>query len=142
MKLIFGPFYFAFEALDSSKTFKLSNIREIINTGHHALLDINPAAVEKLNSANLPPIVIFVEMSKDLLRELRNKQTTGWRSLTGRSLKKMMEAGSKLEKAYGHLISTKVGLNAGGDGWVGRIVGAVEREQGGRVWVGVEGKVS
>jgi hypothetical protein len=81
-------------------------------------------------------------MSKDLLRELRNKQTSGWRSLTGRSLKKMMEAGGKLEKAYGHLISTKVGLSAGSEGWVGRIVGAVEREQGARVWVGVEGKVS
>jgi tight junction protein 1 len=44
---------------DKSSIVRLSSIKEIMNQGKHALLDVTPNAVDKLNYAQLYPIVIF-----------------------------------------------------------------------------------
>ena len=51
---------------------RLSAIREIMNRGKHALLDVTPNAVDKLNYAQFYPIVIFARAdSKQTIKECR-----------------------------------------------------------------------
>lgn len=56
----------------SSNIIRLSAIREVISTGKHALLDITPNAVERLNYAQLYPIVVFFKTeTKIIVKQLR-----------------------------------------------------------------------
>ena len=51
---------------------RLSSIRELVEKGRHALLDITPSAVDKLNYAQFYPVVIFLRAdSKHTVKELR-----------------------------------------------------------------------
>lgn len=60
------------KAQKSSNIIRLSAIRDVISTGKHALLDITPNAVERLNYAQLYPIVIFFKAeSKIIVKQLR-----------------------------------------------------------------------
>ena len=55
-----------------SSIVRLSSIREIMNQGKHALLDVTPNAVDKLNYAQLYPIVIFTKTdSKQIIKDCR-----------------------------------------------------------------------
>ena len=55
-----------------SSIVRLSSIREIMNQGKHALLDVTPNAVDKLNYAQLYPIVIFTRTdSKQIIKDCR-----------------------------------------------------------------------
>lgn len=56
----------------SSNIIRLSAIRDVISTGKHALLDITPNAVERLNYAQLYPIVVFFKAdTKIIIKQLR-----------------------------------------------------------------------
>lgn len=56
----------------SSGIIRLSAIREIMDRGKHALLDITPNAVDRLNYAQFYPIVIFLKAeTKHVIKELR-----------------------------------------------------------------------
>lgn len=56
----------------SSNIIRLSAIRDVISTGKHALLDITPNAVERLNYAQLYPIVVFFKAdTKIIVKQLR-----------------------------------------------------------------------
>lgn len=63
------------EVSKSQKTsgiIRLSAIRDIMERGKHALLDITPNAVDRLNYAQFYPIVIFLRAdSKHIVKELR-----------------------------------------------------------------------
>ena len=51
---------------------RLSAIRDLVDKGRHALLDITPSAVDKLNYAQFYPVVIFLRAdSKHTVKELR-----------------------------------------------------------------------
>ena len=51
----------------------INSLLPIITTGKHALLDVTPSAVDKLNYAQLYPIVIFTRtMSKSIVKECRS----------------------------------------------------------------------
>lgn len=51
---------------------RLSAIREVMDRGKHALLDITPNAVDRLNYAQFYPIVIFLKAdTKQIIKELR-----------------------------------------------------------------------
>lgn len=53
---------------------RLSAIREIVDRRKHAILDVTPNAVDRLNYAQLYPIVIFLRAeSKHIIKELRSK---------------------------------------------------------------------
>lgn len=64
--------------LEDSKTkstgiIRLSSIRSIMERGKHALLDITPNAVDRLNYAQFYPIVIFMKAdSKHIIKQLRS----------------------------------------------------------------------
>lgn len=56
----------------SPNIIKLSAIRDVISSGKHALLDITPNAVERLNYAQMYPIVIFLKAeTKMVVKQLR-----------------------------------------------------------------------
>jgi tight junction protein 1 len=56
----------------SSGIIRLSAIREVMDRGKHALLDITPNAVDRLNYAQFYPIVIFLKAeSKQIVKEMR-----------------------------------------------------------------------
>ena len=57
---------------NKSSIVRLSSIKEIMNQGKHALLDVTPNAVEKLNYAQLYPIVIFAKAgTKQTIKDCR-----------------------------------------------------------------------
>lgn len=57
----------------SSGIIRLSAIRDIMDRGKHALLDITPNAVDRLNYAQFYPVVIFLRAeSKQIVKELRS----------------------------------------------------------------------
>lgn len=56
----------------SSGIIRLSAIREVMERGKHALLDITPNAVDRLNYAQFYPIVIFLKAeNKQIIKEMR-----------------------------------------------------------------------
>lgn len=56
----------------SSGIIRLSSIRSIMERGKHALLDITPNAVDRLNYAQFYPIVIFLKAdTKHVIKQLR-----------------------------------------------------------------------
>ena len=60
------------QSKSKSAIVRLSAIREIMNRGKHALLDVTPNAVDKLNYAQFYPIVIFARAdSKQTIKECR-----------------------------------------------------------------------
>lgn len=57
----------------SSGIIRLSAIRDIMDRNKHALLDITPNAVDRLNYAQFYPIVIFLKAeTKHVIKELRS----------------------------------------------------------------------
>lgn len=58
--------------IKSSGIIRLSAIREVMDRGKHALLDITPNAVDRLNYAQFYPIVIFLKAeTKQIIKEMR-----------------------------------------------------------------------
>lgn len=56
----------------SSNIIRLSAIKDVISTGKHALLDITPNAVERLNYAQMYPIVVFFKAeTKIIIKQMR-----------------------------------------------------------------------
>lgn len=56
----------------TSGIIRLSAIREVMDRGKHALLDITPNAVDRLNYAQFYPIVIFLKAeTKQVIKEMR-----------------------------------------------------------------------
>ena len=61
------------ESTDTVRPIRLSGIKQIIDQGKHALIDITPHGVERLTFAQLYPIVVFLKAeSKQTIKEIRN----------------------------------------------------------------------
>ena len=57
---------------ENSGIVRLSSIKSIVEGGSHPLLDVTPAAIDKLNYAGLYPIVIFLKTdTKQRIKEIR-----------------------------------------------------------------------
>jgi len=57
---------------NTSGIIRLSGIRAIMERGKHALLDITPNAVDRLNYAQFYPIVVFLKAdNKHIIKQLR-----------------------------------------------------------------------
>ena len=68
----------------------------------HAVLDVTPNAVDRLNYAQYAPIVIYLRAeSKNAVKELRQR----WAPHSSKSARKLYEQAVKLEKNYSHLFS-------------------------------------
>ncbi|XP_063697215.1 uncharacterized protein LOC134828156 isoform X3 [Culicoides brevitarsis] len=110
---------------------RLSNIRDIMDRGKHALLDITPNAVDRLNYAQFYPIVIFLKAdNKHVIKQLRQ----GIPKSAHKSSKKLLEQCQKLEKVWSHVFSTTIMLSEG-DQWYRKVREMIEQQQSGAVWM-------
>lgn len=110
---------------------RLSNIRDIMDRGKHALLDITPNAVDRLNYAQFYPIVIFLKTdSKHVIKQLRH----GLPKSAHKSSKKLLEQCQKLERIWSHIFSTQIVLNDE-ESWYRKLRDAIDLQQSGAVWM-------
>lgn len=110
---------------------RLSNIRDIMDRGKHALLDITPNAVDRLNYAQFYPIVIFLKTdSKHVIKQLRH----GLPKSAHKSSKKLLEQCQKLERIWSHIFSTQIVLNDE-ETWYQKLRDAIDLQQSGAVWM-------
>ena len=70
--------------------------------GKHAVLDITPSAVDRLNYAQFYPIVIFMRAeNKHTVKELRSRLAKS----SHKSSKKLYDHAVKLEKLWSHIFT-------------------------------------
>ncbi|XP_065163753.1 tight junction protein ZO-1 isoform X5 [Atheta coriaria] len=116
----------------SSNIIKLSAIREVISTGKHALLDITPNAVERLNYAQLYPIVVFFKAdTKIVVKQLRQ----GLPKSAHKSSKKLLEQCQKLDKVWSHIFSANIALNDNTETWYRKVREIIDKQQSGALWM-------
>ncbi|XP_055638508.1 tight junction protein ZO-1 isoform X5 [Toxorhynchites rutilus septentrionalis] len=110
---------------------RLSNIRDIMDRGKHALLDITPNAVDRLNYAQFYPIVIFLKAdTKHNIKQLRH----GLPKSQHKSSKKLFEQCQKLERVWSHIFSATINLNDP-DSWYRKLRDSIDQQQSGAVWM-------
>ncbi|KAL1774165.1 tight junction protein ZO-1 isoform X1, partial [Sigmodon hispidus] len=120
----------------SSGIIRLHTIKQIIDQDKHALLDVTPNAVDRLNYAQWYPIVVFLNPdSKQGVKTMRMRLCPESR----KSARKLYERSHKLRKNNHHLFTTTINLNSLNDGWYGALKEAVQQQQNQLVWVS-EGK--
>ncbi|XP_063305205.1 tight junction protein ZO-1 isoform X6 [Pelobates fuscus] len=120
----------------SSGIIRLHTIKQIIDRDKHALLDVTPNAVDRLNYAQWYPIVVFLNPdSKQGVKTMRMRLCPESR----KSARKLYERSHKLRKNNHHLFTTTINLNSMNDGWYGALKEAVQQQQNQLVWVS-EGK--
>ncbi|KAL2093375.1 hypothetical protein ACEWY4_010687 [Coilia grayii] len=120
----------------SSGIIRLHTIKQIIDRDKHALLDITPNAVDRLNYAQWYPIVVFLNPdSKQGVKNMRTRLCPESR----KSARKLYERALKLRKNNSHLFTTTINLNNMNDGWYGALKDTIQQQQNQLVWVS-EGK--
>uniref|UniRef100_A0A6I8P3W5 Zona occludens protein 1 n=1 Tax=Ornithorhynchus anatinus TaxID=9258 RepID=A0A6I8P3W5_ORNAN len=120
----------------SSGIIRLHTIKQIIDRDKHALLDVTPNAVDRLNYAQWYPIVVFLNPdSKQGVKTMRMRLCPESR----KSARKLYERSHKLRKNNHHLFTTTINLNSMNDGWYGALKEAIQHQQNQLVWVS-EGK--
>lgn len=131
---------------DHPKVIRLKGILEVIDQGKHALLDITPSAVEKLNYVNLAPIVIFMKTeSKSIIKEFRsraaqsldpNARDEDTLRKDGKSSRKLLEQSIKLEKTWSHVFTVVLDLSMmGSEQWYRKLRETIEDQQSANVWM-------
>lgn len=114
-----------------SAIIRLSNIRDIMDRGKHALLDITPNAVDRLNYAQFYPIVIFLKAdSKHTIKQLRH----GIPKSAHKSSKKLLEQCQKLDRIWSHVFSNTIVLGDS-DSWYRKLRDSIDQLQSGAVWM-------
>ncbi|XP_076284514.1 tight junction protein ZO-3-like isoform X3 [Lasioglossum baleicum] len=110
---------------------RLSAIREVMDRGKHALLDITPNAVDRLNYAQFYPIVIFLKAeTKQIIKEMR----AGIPKSAHKSSKKLLEQCQKLDKIWGHTFSAVITLTTP-EAWYRKLRELIDRQQQGLLWM-------
>uniref|UniRef100_A0A8C8ER70 Zona occludens protein 1 n=1 Tax=Oncorhynchus tshawytscha TaxID=74940 RepID=A0A8C8ER70_ONCTS len=120
----------------SSGIIRLHTIKQIIDRDRHAVLDITPNAVDRLNYAQWYPIVVFLNPdSKQGVKTMRTRLCPESR----KSARKLYERALKLRKNNHHLFTTTINMNNMNDGWYGALKETIQQQQNQLVWVS-EGK--
>uniref|UniRef100_A0A3Q0R5G8 Zona occludens protein 1 n=1 Tax=Amphilophus citrinellus TaxID=61819 RepID=A0A3Q0R5G8_AMPCI len=120
----------------SSGIIRLHTIKQIIDRDKHAVLDITPNAVDRLNYAQWYPIVVF--LNPDTKQGIKNMRTRLCPE-SRKSARKLYERALKLRKNNHHLFTTTINLNSMNDGWFGALKEIIHQQQNQLVWVS-EGK--
>uniref|UniRef100_A0A8C7M481 Tight junction protein 1 n=1 Tax=Oncorhynchus kisutch TaxID=8019 RepID=A0A8C7M481_ONCKI len=120
----------------SSGIIRLHTIKQIIDRDKHAVLDITPNAVDRLNYAQWYPIVVF--LNPDNKQGVKNMRTRLC-SESRKSARKLYERALKLRKNNHHLFTTTINMNNMNDGWYGALKETIQQQQNQLVWVS-EGK--
>ncbi|XP_038139740.1 tight junction protein ZO-1 isoform X3 [Cyprinodon tularosa] len=120
----------------SSGIIRLHTIKQIIDRDKHAVLDITPNAVDRLNYAQWYPIVVF--LNPDTKQGVKNMRTRLCPE-SRKSARKLFDRALKLRKNNHHLFTTTINLNSMNDGWFGALKEMIQQQQNQLVWVS-EGK--
>ncbi|XP_059051830.1 tight junction protein ZO-1-like isoform X3 [Achroia grisella] len=117
----------------SAGIIRLSSIRTIMERGKHALLDITPNAVDRLNYAQFYPIVIFLKAdNKHIIKQLR----AGLPKSAHKSSKKLLEQCQHMERVWGHVFTHTITLSeANQNTWFTKLMELVQRTQQQQLWV-------
>ncbi|XP_066585320.1 tight junction protein ZO-3 [Prorops nasuta] len=115
----------------SSGIIRLSAIRDVMDRGKHALLDITPNAVDRLNYAQFYPIVIFLKSeTKQVIKELR----AGIPKSAHKSSKKLLEQCQKLDKIWAHIFTAVITLTTP-EAWYRKLRELIDRQQQASLWM-------
>lgn len=101
----------------------------------HALLDITPSAVERLNYMQYYPVVVFCEPeSRQGIKAMRQ-----WLAPNSRkSSRRLYAQASKMKKYCSHLFTATVSLSGSGNAWYEAIKDIVRTQQSQPVWTAAE----
>uniref|UniRef100_A0A8D2DUQ6 Tight junction protein 3 n=1 Tax=Sciurus vulgaris TaxID=55149 RepID=A0A8D2DUQ6_SCIVU len=114
-----------------SKIIKLDTVRVIAEKDKHALLDVTPSAIERLNYVQYYPIVIFCSPeSRAALKALREWLAPASR----RSSRRLYTQAQKLRKHSGHLFTATVALSGTSDSWYQELKAIVQEQQTRPIW--------
>ncbi|XP_023500174.1 tight junction protein ZO-3 isoform X1 [Equus caballus] len=114
-----------------SKVIKLDTVRVIAEKDKHALLDVTPSAIERLNYVQYYPIVVFcVPESRAALKALRRWLAPASR----RSTRRLYAQAQKLRKHSDHLFTATVPLRGTSDAWFQELKGIIREQQTRPIW--------
>lgn len=122
------------EKSSKSSIVRLSAIKEIMNQGKHALLDVTPNAVDKLNYAQLYPIVIYARAeSKQTIKDCR----VGLPKKCHIPSRKLLEQCQKLDKMWSHIFTATISLDEATNEaiWYTKVTEIIEKQQTSPVWM-------
>ncbi|NWW98624.1 ZO3 protein, partial [Caloenas nicobarica] len=117
----------------SSKVIKLDSVRQIAEKDKHALLDITPSAVERLNYVQYYPVVVFCEPeSRQGIKAMRQWLVPDSR----KSSRRLYAQASKMKKHCSHLFTATVNLSS--NAWYEAIKDIIRTQQSQPVWTTAE----
>ncbi|XP_040509558.2 tight junction protein ZO-3 isoform X2 [Gallus gallus] len=119
----------------SSKVIKLDTVRQIAEKDKHALLDITPSAVERLNYVQYYPMVVFCEPeSRQGIKAMRQ-----WLAPDSRkSSRRLYAQASKMKKYCSHLFTATISLSGSGNAWYEEIKDIIRTQQSQPIWTAAE----
>ncbi|NXR55639.1 ZO3 protein, partial [Hippolais icterina] len=119
----------------SSKVIKLDSVRQIAEKNKHALLDITPSAVERLNYVQYYPVVVFCEPeSRQGIKAMRQ-----WLAPDSRkSSRRLYAQANKMKKYCSHLFTATISLSGSGNAWYEQIQDIIRTQQSQPVWTTAE----
>ncbi|XP_036315773.1 tight junction protein ZO-3 isoform X1 [Pipistrellus kuhlii] len=114
-----------------SKIIKLDTVRVIAEKDKHALLDVTPSAVERLNYVQYYPIVVFcAPESRSALKALRQWLAPASR----RSSRRLYAQAQKLWKHSEPLFTATIHLQGTSDSWYQELKAIIREQQMRPIW--------
>ncbi|NWH62157.1 ZO3 protein, partial [Geococcyx californianus] len=119
----------------SSKVIKLDSVQQIAEKNKHALLDITPSAVERLNYVQYYPVVVFCEPeSRQGIKAMRQ-----WLAPNSRkSSRRLYAQATKMKKYCSHLFTATISLSGSGNTWYKAIKDIIRTQQNQPIWTAAE----
>ncbi|XP_042334855.1 tight junction protein ZO-3 isoform X2 [Sceloporus undulatus] len=115
----------------SAKVIKLDSVWQIAKQDKHALLDITPAAVERLNYVQYFPIVVFCEPeSRQGVKAMRQ-----WLAPDSKkSSRRLYAQANKMRKHCSHLFTATISLADGSNSWYQHLKDIIRIQQARPIW--------
>ncbi|XP_055285171.1 tight junction protein ZO-3 isoform X2 [Moschus berezovskii] len=114
-----------------SKIIRLDTVRVIAEKDKHALLDVTPSAIERLNYVQYYPIVVFcIPESRTALKALRQWLAPASR----RSSRRLYAQAQKLRKYSDHLFTATIPLQGTSDSWYQELKAVIQEQQMRPIW--------
>ncbi|KAM8795115.1 tight junction protein ZO-3 [Eudromia elegans] len=119
----------------SSKVIKLDSVRLIAEKDKHALLDITPSAVERLNYVQYYPVVVFCEPeSRQGIKAMRR-----WLAPDSKkSSRRLYAQACKMRKHCSHLFTATIPLRGSGNAWYQELKDIIKTQQNQPIWTAEE----
>ncbi|XP_043391802.1 tight junction protein ZO-3 isoform X1 [Chelonia mydas] len=119
----------------SSKVIKLDSVRQIAEKDKHALLDITPSAVERLNYVQYYPVVVFCEPdSRQGIKAMRQWLAPG----SKKSSRRLYAQAVKMKKNYSYLFTAAISLGGSTNTWYQSLKEIIRAQQARPIWTAEE----